>query len=103
MASTGECFLGIDVGSISVNTVLLTTRREILEEHYTRTHGQPLTTAHRILQEILSRITSSQLRGIALTGSGGKLLAELLDARFENEIIAQSKSIEYFYPPFILR
>jgi predicted CoA-substrate-specific enzyme activase len=98
MASMSECFLGIDVGSVSVNTVLLTNKREILEEHYTRTHGQPLTTAHRILQEILSRLTSSQLRGIALTGSGGKMLAELLEARFENEIIAQSKSIECFYP-----
>ncbi len=28
----------------------------------------------------------------------GRVLAELLGARFENEIIAQSKSIEYFYP-----
>ncbi len=72
MASTGECFLGIDVGSVSVNTVVLTARREILEEHYTRTQGQPLATAHRILQELLSRIASSQLSGIALTGSGGK-------------------------------
>ena len=98
MASAGDCFLGIDVGSVSVNTVVLTARREVLEEHYTRTQGQPLATAHRILQELLSRIPSSQLSGIALTGSGGKLLAELLGARFENEIIAQSKSIEYFYP-----
>ena len=98
MTSTSECFLGIDVGSVSVNTVVLTARREILEEHYTRTLGQPLATAHRILQELLSRIPSSQLSGIALTGSGGKLLAELLGARCENEIIAQSKSIEYFYP-----
>ena len=98
MAYSGRCFLGIDVGSISVNTVVLTAGKEILEEHYTRTHGQTLATAHRILEEILSRISPSQVSGIAVTGSGGKVLAELLGARFENEIIAQSKSIEYFHP-----
>ena len=98
MTSTGEYFLGIDVGSVSINTVVMNEHRDILEEHYTRTHGQPLPTAYRVLQEVLSRIPQSKIGGISLTGGGGKLLAELLGAPFENEIIAQSKSIEHLYP-----
>ena len=98
MTSPGEYYLGIDVGSVSINTVVLNKHRDILEEHYTRTHGQPLSTAYGVLQEVLSNIPSSKIGGISLTGSGGKLLAELLGAPFENEIIAQSKSIEHLYP-----
>ncbi len=98
MAKEREYFLGLDVGSVSVNTVAVDTGGQILEDHYTRTYGQPLVAAHRILENVFSRMPASRLAGISITGSGGKLLAELLDARFENEIIAQSKSIEYFYP-----
>jgi len=98
MGSKDSCFIGIDVGSVSVNTILVNCNREILEEYYTRTHGQPLITVHRVLKEILSRISPSQILGVALTGSGGELIAELLGAGFENEIIAQGKSIECFYP-----
>ncbi len=98
MNAAGEYYLGIDVGSVSINTVVMNKNGDILEEHYTRAHGQPLSTAYGVLQEVLSNIPSSKIGGISLTGSGGKLLAELLDARFENEIIAQSKSIEHLYP-----
>jgi len=98
MDSKGSLFLGVDVGSVSVNTVVMNGDREILEEYYTRIHGQPHMTVYQVLQEILSRISPSRIQGVSLTGSGGKLIAELLGAVFENEIIAQSKSIEYFHP-----
>ncbi len=98
MGFIGSYFLGIDVGSVSVNTVVMNEDREVLEEHYTRTQGQPLKTVYQVLGEILSRTSASKLLGVSLTGSGGKLIAELIGAVFENEIIAQSKSIECFYP-----
>ena len=98
MGSKNSCFIGIDVGSISVNTVVINDNKEILEEYYTRAHGQPLITVYRVLEEILSRIRPSQVMGVSLTGSGGKLIAELLGVGFENEIIAQGKSIECLYP-----
>ena len=91
-------YLGIDVGSVSANTVIMDDHRNVLEEHYTRTKGQPLQTVQRVLEEVLRRIPLEQFHSISFTGTGGKLLSELLGGNFINEIIAQAKAVQYFYP-----
>ncbi len=93
-----QFYLGIDIGSISANTVVMNRAGDIAEEHYTRLRGQPLRTSKAVLEEIFSRIPAGQFAGIALTGAGGKGLAELLGGEFFNEIIAQAKAIERLYP-----
>jgi len=90
--------LGLDVGSVSANTVLVNDGKNVIEEHYTRIKGQPLETVLAILTEILSRIPAERIQSVSVTGTAGKLIAELLKAEFVNEIIAQSKSTTYFYP-----
>src|SRR3972149_3110942 len=72
-------YLGMDVGSVSANTVIMDDQRNVLEE-------------------ILQRIPLEQFRSISFTGIGGKLLSELLGGNFINEIIAQAKAVQYFYP-----
>ena len=37
-----DLYLGIDVGSVSTNLVLLNKKKEVKAEIYTRTHGQPI-------------------------------------------------------------
>jgi predicted CoA-substrate-specific enzyme activase len=91
-------YVGLDVGSVSLNTVLIDSEKKILEEHYTRTKGQPLETVLQVLSEILSRVSPERIRSVSVTGTAGKLIAELLGAEFVNEITAQSKSTTYFYP-----
>jgi predicted CoA-substrate-specific enzyme activase len=91
-------YLGIDVGSISANTVIMDDHREVLEEHYTRIKGQPLQTVQRILEEILGRIPLDQFHTLSFTGIGGKLLSDLLGGNFVNEIIAQARAAQHFYP-----
>ena len=91
-------YLGVDVGSISANTVIMNDQREVLEEHYTRIKGQPLKAVHKILEEIQQRIPFEQVHSISFTGIGGKLLSDLLEGNFVNEIIAQAKTIQSFYP-----
>ncbi len=91
-------YLGIDVGSVSANTVILDENRMVVEEHYTRTKGQPLRAVKTILEEILERIPQERFQAISLTGTGGKLLAELLSGQFVNEIIAQAKAISLLHP-----
>ncbi len=90
--------LGIDVGSVSANTVILNEQTEVVEERYTRIKGQPLKTVQSILEEVFSRIPPEAFYDISFTGTGGKLLSELLEGHFVNEIIAQSKAIQHLYP-----
>ena len=93
-----KLYLGIDVGSVSVNTIIMNDQREVLEEHYTRLKGQPLQTVKRILEEILERISAEQFHSLSFTGIGGKLFSELLGGNFVNEIIAQTRAVQHFYP-----
>ena len=91
-------YLGIDVGSVSANTVIVDDDRHVLEEHYTRIKGQPLRTVQKVLEEILHRIPFEEFHSLSLTGTGGKLLSDLLGGNFINEIIAQAKAVQHFYP-----
>ena len=91
-------YLGIDIGSVSANTIIMDEHRNMLEEHYIRIKGQPLQTVQKVLEEILQRIPLEQFHSISFTGTGGKLLSELLGGHFVNEIIAQAKAVQSFYP-----
>ncbi len=44
------------------------------------------------------RYAAEKISQVAITGSGGKLAAELIGGQFINEIIAQSKSVSKLYP-----
>jgi predicted CoA-substrate-specific enzyme activase len=93
-----KLYLGIDVGSVSVNTIVMDDRGDVLEEHYTRMKGQPLQTVRRILEELIGRIPAEQFDSLSFTGIGGKLLSDLLGGNFVNEIIAQTKAVQHLYP-----
>lgn len=91
-------YVGIDIGSVSANTVVLDGNRNLLEEHYTRTKGEPLETALEILSETIKKYGRDSIKLVAATGSGGKLIAPLIGAAFANEVIAQAKAAEVFHP-----
>jgi predicted CoA-substrate-specific enzyme activase len=91
-------YVGLDIGSVSLNAVVLNDKFEVLEEHYIRTHGQQMETACDVLKGIFSRFERGKCRGMAVTGSGGKLLARILDIPFVNEIVAQALATGKYYP-----
>ena len=93
-----ELYIGLDIGSISLNTVVMTDGLEILHEEYTRVHGRPLETTARVLEETLSACDSGRIKGVAVTGVGGRLIGELIGAAFVNEVVAQAKSAELLAP-----
>ena len=91
-------YVGLDIGSVSINAVLMDGDFRILEDHYVRTTGQPVATMRRTLADMLSRTPATAVRGIAVTGSGGKLASEILGCPFVNEIIAQAKASALLHP-----
>lgn len=86
-------YLGLDIGSVSVNTVLLHIDGEVVWEDYTRHQGQPLATAYRILKDL-----PASPKGLGATGSGGELISELLGGLFVNEVVVQAKAMGKHYP-----
>ncbi len=90
--------LGIDIGSISVNTVVMNEEMELLEEHYTWCHGKPFHVLHGVLRDILERYPNDKVARIAFTGTGGEVATKLLGGSFVNEVVAQSASVIKMYP-----
>ena len=91
-------FLGLDIGSISINTVLVDSGRQVVENHYTFCHGRPFHALHQVLADLLSRQPVESIGRVAITGTGGKLAAGLIGGCFVNEIVAQSSSVAALYP-----
>ncbi len=90
-------FIGIDIGSISVNTVVINEEKQILHEYYDYCHGKPYKTFANRLSSILKNEDHFSCK-IAFTGTGGRFAAKLLNGFFVNEIIAQSRSVAELYP-----
>ena len=91
-------FLSLDVGSISVNTIVLNESQEILENRYTYCHGKPFYVVRSVISDILESYKSHELKKLVFTGSGGQKMVELLGGEFVNEIIAQSNAVIKYYP-----
>ncbi|MFP3868142.1 MAG: acyl-CoA dehydratase activase [Desulfobacteraceae bacterium] len=90
--------LGMDIGSVSINTVVINEAGEVVFEDYRRTQGQPLQVALNILEGLQDQFPASAIRLAALTGIGGQFLAKRLGGVFVNEVIAQARGTFFFHP-----
>jgi predicted CoA-substrate-specific enzyme activase len=90
--------VGIDAGSVSVNVAVVRPDKGIIGDVYLRHKGHPVAAAKEALAELLKRYSPSDIKLLAVTGAGGELLAELLDARFVNEVVAQVASTAHLHP-----
>lgn len=85
-------FLGIDIGSVSTNLVLLDERGEVVHEIYIRTEGRPIEVVNNGLQEIAG-LFGNRIRvlGVGTTGSGRELIGRLVGADTINDEITAHK------------
>src|SRR5450759_953279 len=98
LASENKVFLGFDIGSVSLNSVVMDGSYNILEDYYEYIHGKPFNVLLERLTSILKTNNAESIEGIAITGSGGKLATELIGGIFVNEIIAQATSTGRLFP-----
>ncbi|HUX55506.1 MAG TPA: acyl-CoA dehydratase activase [Bacteroidales bacterium] len=98
ISSEDILYLGLDIGSVSLNTVVIDNDNNILEDYYDYVHGKPFFVLKERLSQILNKYSSGTIKGIAITGTGGKLATELIGGVFVNEIIAQATSTGRMYP-----
>lgn len=93
-----ECYLGIDIGSISTKAVVIDNENRILSLCYLETKGSPIDAVKRVLSQI--KIPSDyHLKGIGTTGSARKLIGLMVGANVvKNEITAHAIGTLTYYP-----
>ena len=73
-----KILLGLDIGSVSLNTVLLDEEYNVIENYYDYVHGKPFNVLNDRLKLLLEKHPAESIKGIAITGTGGKLATELI-------------------------
>jgi predicted CoA-substrate-specific enzyme activase len=89
---------GFDIGSISINSVIMDVDGKIILDRYDYNHGKPFEKLSEILKELEATYEKQQFKHLSFTGTGGKLAAELLGGTYVNEIVAQSTSVSKLHP-----
>ncbi len=95
-----KTYLGIDVGSISTNLVLIDGQNNVLFDIYIRTDGNPIKAVKqglKMLADVFPR--DGEVAGVATTGSARYLTGVITGADLvKNEITTHAKASSFFVP-----
>lgn len=88
-----EVYLGIDVGSVSTNVVLIDNDNNIVKEIYVYTEARPIEVVNRCLKQIREELGDRIIvKGVGTTGSGRELIGELVGADVIKDEITAHKT-----------
>lgn len=95
-----NCYLGVDIGSISTKGVIIDENQNILVSDYIWTNGNPVEAVKTLVKSLKSKLDSKYIvKGIGTTGSARKLIGLLLNANIvKNEIMAHAIGTLSLYP-----
>lgn len=95
-----NCYLGIDIGSISTKGVIIDDNDNIIVSKYIWTEGNPVESVRKLVGILKSELPKKYiLKGIGTTGSARKLIGLMLDANcIKNEITAHAVGTLSVYP-----
>ena len=87
-----NCYLGIDIGSISTKGVIIDDENNIISSSYIWTEGNPKVAVEKLINNLKRDLPSGYIvKGIGTTGSARKLIGMMLDANvIKNEITAHA-------------
>ncbi len=92
-------WLGIDIGSISTDLVLMDDNGTIVETHYLKTAGKPSEAVKEGLWLLSKNYDSDDVSGVGVTGSGRHLGAAITGADIiKNEITAHGRAVAEIDP-----
>lgn len=95
-----DCYLGVDIGSISTKGVIIDDNNNIVCEEYLWTEASPVEAVRKLIKILKKKLPPEYLvKGIGTTGSARKLIGLLLKANIvKNEITAHAVGTLTFYP-----
>lgn len=78
-------YLGIDVGSVSTNLVVIDENDNVIEKLYLRTSGQPINVLRNGMMTLIERFGNDiNIKGVGTTGSGRQLTSVIVGADIIN-------------------
>lgn len=89
-------YLGIDIGSVSLDVVVINDAKELKASVYRRTQGEPLLLLLEVLRDLRKEFQS--FHGAVTTGSGRETVAGILGVVPINEILTQARATAHFHP-----
>lgn len=88
-----DAYLGVDIGSVSTNLVVLDSAGNLIKEIYTKTDGRPVEVVSKGLADIWEEMGPRlNIRGVGTTGSGRELVGELIGADIVTDEITAHKT-----------
>ena len=88
-----EAYLGIDIGSVSTNLVVIDGAGEVMKEIYVKTDARPVEVVDKALKEIRDELGDRiRVCGVGTTGSGRELVGELCGADLVTDEITAHKT-----------
>lgn len=95
-----DCYLGVDIGSISTKGVIIDDDNNIITSAYIWTEGNPTEAVKKLLNVLKKNLPKDYvIKGIGTTGSARKLIGLMLKANIvKNEITAHAIGTLTFYP-----
>jgi len=94
-----QCSLGIDVGSVSTNLVVLDDKMHLIKKLYLSTSGNPIETIKKGLGILQEELKDLDICAVGTTGSGRQLASILVGADIvKNEITAHAAAALKYYP-----
>lgn len=95
-----DCYLGVDIGSISTKAVIIDKNNNIIDSMYIWTEGSPVNAVKKIVNSLKMKLPKDVvIKGIGTTGSARKLIGLLLNANVvKNEITAHAVGSTSIYP-----
>ncbi len=92
-----EAYLGIDVGSVSTNLVLIDEQANLIAKKYLPTAGKPIDAIKKGLKELNEEFPRIKIKGVGITGSGRYMIGDFVGADIvKNEITAHARGAIHF-------
>ena len=94
-----EYYIGIDCGSVSINSVVINNEKLIVHESpYYRHFGKIDEAVYELLNGLYEKFGKDNIRAVAFTGNHGRKLSGKLDGFYEFETISQVKGALFIEP-----
>ncbi|MBN2360481.1 MAG: CoA activase [Deltaproteobacteria bacterium] len=92
------CWAGVDVGSVTVKVAAIDPASgELLHSEYTRHNARQAQTVREVLERAHAALPDRRF-AVAVSGSGGDIIASAIGAFFVQEVVANSIAVRELYP-----